>query len=57
MTKGCDDCRSRKRFNLIMSGATGGGFLLAGFGLAWGIVGMIVGAVLAYLTERRYPYE
>lgn len=36
-----------------MSGAIGGGFILAGFGAPWGIVGMTVGALAGWWVERR----
>lgn len=37
----------------IMSGAVGGGYLLAGFGPLWAVVGMILGATAGYVVERH----
>jgi hypothetical protein len=38
---------------MALSGAMGMGFLGAGFGLGWAILGMALGALAGYLTERH----
>jgi hypothetical protein len=46
------ELRSRRMQATMSSGALGGGVLLAGFGLVPGLIGMVIGGLLGYLSER-----
>jgi hypothetical protein len=49
--------RKRQIQATISSGALGGGMLLAGFGLIPGLIGMVIGGLLGYLSERSADAE
>jgi hypothetical protein len=47
----------RRDMDVILGGALGVGYLGAGFGVPWGIVGMVLGAAAGWWAVRRTGQE